>query len=149
MHVASQSRRHWYLQNVWNTVQKTWNALDHIDRQTDSEWGHLLISCIIDRILLDPWPLWEELLCWLFHQAPPLRRLHRMALWNCHPHSHASPSHNPEATQQIFSVDKFTQKKLLRLSVIKYTSNICDRTYSASAQAFSSAVQPVQVKRFS
>lgn len=86
-----------------------------MDRQTDSVWGHLFISCIIDRILLDPWPLWEELLCWLFHQVPPLRRLHRMVLWNCHPHSHASPSRNPEATRQIFSVGKFTQKKMLEI----------------------------------
>lgn len=116
-----------------NTIEKTilskWqnldmHTLDHRQRLTDTVWCQVIYSYILQfeiiemlhltykgRVLVDLWPLWEELLCLEFYQVPPLHHLHRMVLWNCHPHLHASPSHNPEGRQQrwfskFWSIDK-------------------------------------------
>ena len=99
------------------------------------------------RIVVDLWPLWGELLCWSLHQAPPLHPPRRTVLWNCRPHLHASPSHNPEVTRQQWCYWQM-KPKLITLRVWPCFES-GDETYSAPAQAFASSVQPVQVERFS
>lgn len=46
-------------------------------------------------------PVWGRLPFWPFCRVPPLHRPRRTEPRSCRPRSRASPSHNPEAKQQI------------------------------------------------